>query len=181
MMKKYWKCNLAKKFVRITSGFGGGEFTKTLRKVCTCQKLKFSFLLLEYCKIRECYAVANASTYWKFNLNLCQEQLRNVRVSQFSSCFSWNDWFCESYTSYTTINYTLIGMELTLQDLKLGGNLEFSWYSCNILRYCSNRCIVWFSIPANCPAQANRKFPVQLLNYLPFGNLAVKNRHLFLC
>jgi hypothetical protein len=36
----------AKKFVRITSGFGGGEFKKTLRKVCTCQKLKFSFLLL---------------------------------------------------------------------------------------------------------------------------------------
>ena len=28
-----------KKFVRITSGFGGGEFTKTLRKVCTYQKL----------------------------------------------------------------------------------------------------------------------------------------------
>jgi hypothetical protein len=52
----------AKKFVRITSGFGGGEFTKTLRKVCTCQKLKVSFLLLEYCKIRECYAVANAFT-----------------------------------------------------------------------------------------------------------------------
>jgi hypothetical protein len=52
----------ANKFVRITSGFGGGEFTKTLRKVCTCQKLKFSFLQLEYCKIRECYAVANAYT-----------------------------------------------------------------------------------------------------------------------
>ena len=52
----------AEKFVRITSGFGGGEFTKTLRKVCTCQKLKFSFLLLEYCKIRECYAVAYAFT-----------------------------------------------------------------------------------------------------------------------
>ena len=52
----------AKKFVGITSDFGGGEFTKTLRKVCTCQKLKFSFLLLEYCKIRECYAVANAFT-----------------------------------------------------------------------------------------------------------------------
>jgi hypothetical protein len=34
----------AKKFVRITSGFGGGEFTKTLRKVCTCQKLKFAYL-----------------------------------------------------------------------------------------------------------------------------------------
>jgi hypothetical protein len=44
--------------VRITSGFGGGEFTKTLRKVCTCKKLKFAFLMLEYCKISECYAVA---------------------------------------------------------------------------------------------------------------------------
>ena len=52
----------AKKFVRITSGFGGGEFTKTLRKICTYQKLKFSCLLLENCKIRECYAVANAFT-----------------------------------------------------------------------------------------------------------------------
>ena len=52
----------AKKFVRITSDFGGGEFTKTLRKVCTCQKLKFAFLPLEYGKIRECYAVANAFT-----------------------------------------------------------------------------------------------------------------------
>ena len=52
----------AKKFVRITSGFGEGEFKKTLRKVCTCQKLKFSFLLLEYCKIRESYAVAHAFT-----------------------------------------------------------------------------------------------------------------------
>jgi hypothetical protein len=52
----------AKKCVRITSGYGGGEFTKTLRKVCTCQKLKFAFLLLEYCKIRECYAVVNTFT-----------------------------------------------------------------------------------------------------------------------
>jgi hypothetical protein len=25
-------------------------------------------------------------------------------------------------------------MALTLQNLKLGGNLEFSWYSCNILK-----------------------------------------------
>jgi hypothetical protein len=53
-------------------------------------------------------------------------------------------------------------MAHTLQNLKLGENLEFSWYSCNILRYCSNRCIVWFYIPENCPAHANRKFPVQL-------------------
>ena len=57
----------AKKFVRITSGFGGGEFTKTLRRVCTCQKLKFTLLLLEYCKIRECYAVANAFTIRNMN------------------------------------------------------------------------------------------------------------------
>ena len=49
----------AKKFVRITSGFGGGEFTKTLRKVCMYIS---KILLLEYCKIRECYAVANAFT-----------------------------------------------------------------------------------------------------------------------
>ena len=69
----------AKKFVRITSGFGWGEFTKTLRKVCTCQKLKFSFLLLEYCKIRECYAVANAFTirnmyslFWYMKCNSCK-------------------------------------------------------------------------------------------------------------
>ena len=62
----------AKKFVRITSGFGGGEFTKTLRKVCTCQKLQFAFLLLEYCKIRQCYAVANAFTIRNiFSLLLC--------------------------------------------------------------------------------------------------------------
>jgi hypothetical protein len=53
-------------------------------------------------------------------------------------------------------------MALTLKNLKLGGNLEFSWCSCNILRYCSNRCIVWFYFPEICPAHANRKFPVQL-------------------
>ena len=51
---------------------------------------------------------------------------------------------------------------LTFQNLKLDRNLEVSWYSCNILRYCSNRCIVWFFIPENCSALANRKFPVQL-------------------
>ena len=52
----------AKRFVRMASGFGGGEFAKALRKVCACQGLKFSFLLLECCRIRECYAVANAFT-----------------------------------------------------------------------------------------------------------------------
>jgi hypothetical protein len=81
----------AKKFVRITSGFGGGEFTKTLRKECTYQKLKVSFLLLEYCKIRECYAVANAFTirnmyslflYMKsmFKMSLCQLNLAAPKI-----------------------------------------------------------------------------------------------------
>ena len=77
----------AKKFVRITSGFGGGEFTKTFRKICTCQKLKFSFLLLEYCKIRECYAVANAFTirnmyslflYMKCNSRKINRPMKNM-------------------------------------------------------------------------------------------------------
>ena len=77
----------AKKFARITSGFGGGEFTKTLRKVCTCQKLKFSFLLLEYCKIRECYAMANAFTirnmyslflYMKCNSRKINRPMKNM-------------------------------------------------------------------------------------------------------
>ena len=77
----------AKKFVRTTSGFGGEEFTKTLRKVCTCQKLKFSFLLLKYCKIRECYAVANAFTirnmhslflYMKCNSRIINRPTKNM-------------------------------------------------------------------------------------------------------
>jgi hypothetical protein len=77
----------AKKFVRITYGFGGGEFTKTLHKVCTCQKLKFTFLLLEYCKIRECYAVANAFTirnmhslllYMKCNSRKINRPMKNM-------------------------------------------------------------------------------------------------------
>jgi hypothetical protein len=53
--------------------------------------------------------------YWKFNLHLCQEHLRNVRVSQFSSCFSWDDCFCESYTSYTRI--IQVDLHLYIQDL----------------------------------------------------------------
>ena len=63
--------------------------------------------------------------YWKFNLHLCQEQLRNVRVSQFSSSFSWDDWFCESYTSYTTINYTCF------YSWKHSPQLSILWF-CNI-------------------------------------------------
>ena len=85
----------AKKFVRITSGFGGGEFPKTLRKVCTCQKLKFAFLLLEYCKIRECYAVANALTirnmyslllYMKCNCRKIEKHDENCDTLTFLSC-----------------------------------------------------------------------------------------------
>jgi hypothetical protein len=63
--------------------------------------------------------------YWKFNLHLCQEQLRNVRLSQFSSCFPWDDWLCESYTSYTTINYTCF------ESWKLSPQHSILWF-CNI-------------------------------------------------
>jgi hypothetical protein len=70
-----------KREMRITSGFGGGEFTKTLRKVCTCQKLKFALLLLEYCKIRECYAVANAFTIRNMHNLLLYHTLRSVFVN----------------------------------------------------------------------------------------------------
>ena len=63
--------------------------------------------------------------YWKFNLHLSQEQLRNVRVSQFSSCFSWDDWFCESYISYTRINYTCF------QSWKHSPQHSILWF-CNI-------------------------------------------------
>jgi hypothetical protein len=58
----------AKNLMRITSGFGGGEYTKPLRKVCTCQKLKFSFLLIEYCKIRECYTCIVYCCIWTVTL-----------------------------------------------------------------------------------------------------------------
>jgi hypothetical protein len=82
----------AKKFVRITSGFGGGEFTKTLRKVCTCQKLKFAFLLLEYCKIRECYAVVNAFTIrnmYSFHwIWYCFDNYFTYFVPVFKYCYS---------------------------------------------------------------------------------------------
>ena len=50
----------AEKFVGVASGFGGGEFTRVLRKVCACQELKFVFLLLECCRVGECCAVADA-------------------------------------------------------------------------------------------------------------------------
>ena len=52
----------AGRFVRMTSGFGGGEFTGALCKVCTCQGLEFAFLLLECCRVRGCCAVADAFT-----------------------------------------------------------------------------------------------------------------------
>ena len=48
-------------------------------------------------------------------------------------------------------------------NLKLGGNLELLWYSCNILRYCSNRCMVWFFIPANFRPKLTESFP---FNYM---------------
>ena len=48
--------------MKINRSFQINSLLKMIRKVCTCQKLKFACLLLEYCKIRECYAVAKAFT-----------------------------------------------------------------------------------------------------------------------
>jgi hypothetical protein len=49
------------------------------------QQLKFSFLLLEYCKIRECYAVANAFTirnmYSLFLYMKCISQNQSSKLS----------------------------------------------------------------------------------------------------
>ena len=64
-------------------------------------------------------------------------------------------------------------MVLTLQNLKLGGNLELSWYSCTILRYCSNRCIVWFFIQENCRPMLTESFP---FNYMLKSKLSL-SRH----
>ena len=52
----------AGRFVGMASGFGGGGFAETLRGVCACRELRFSSLLLECCRVGECYAVANAFT-----------------------------------------------------------------------------------------------------------------------
>ena len=65
-------------------------------------------------------------------------------------------------------------MALTLQNLKLGGNLEFSWYSCNILRYCSNRCIVCFFIPEIVRPKLTESFP---FNYMLKSKFSL-SRHL---
>jgi hypothetical protein len=58
-----------------------------------CQKLKFSFLLLEYCKIRECYAVANAFTirnmYSLFLYMNCNSRICDYTV----------DYMCRTKTS----------------------------------------------------------------------------------
>ena len=62
----------AGRFVRMASGFGGGEFAKTLRKLCACRGLKCSFLLLECCRVGECCSVANAFTIGgMYGLFLC--------------------------------------------------------------------------------------------------------------
>ena len=54
--------------------------------------------------VPDCTWTPMMRTYWGFDLHLCQEQLGGVGVSQFSSCFSWSDWFCESCTSYAGVN-----------------------------------------------------------------------------
>jgi hypothetical protein len=99
----------------------------------------------------------------KWNKNIYNNN--KVSVYQYASTWVHHRFYCRAGVAHL-----------------LSGNLEFSWYSCNILRYCSNRCIVWFSIPSNCPTQANRKFPVQL--YVKFQILFYAStwvHHRFYC
>ena len=112
----------AKKFVRITSGFVGGEFTKTLRKVYTCQKLKFAFLLLEYCKIRECYAVANAFTIRNmYSLLLYMKCL----LSQNQSSHEKHDENCDTLTFISYRNTFLLRHQSYLIVFTGSKNLRF--------------------------------------------------------
>ena len=106
----------AKKFVGITSGFGGGEFTKTLRKVCTYQKLKFAFLLLEYCKIRECYAVANVFTIRNMYSLLLYMKCSSRKINRPT----------ENMTKIVTLLHFL---SCSLQRCKLNFNIFSSWES----------------------------------------------------
>ena len=41
--------------------------------------------------VPDCIWTPMMKEYWGFDLHLCQEQLGDVRVSQLSSCFSWDD------------------------------------------------------------------------------------------
>jgi hypothetical protein len=106
------------------------------RLFCLCRlpAVWFAFLLLEYCKIRECYAVANAFTiknmyslllYMNCNSRksiVPRKTWRKLWHSYISKLFltkmqiklNFQYFFivgvgrliCESYSSYTTINYT---------------------------------------------------------------------------
>jgi hypothetical protein len=58
----------AKKFVRITSGVGVGEFTKTLRKVCTCPNTHVQDNTVE-CKIGQ--PKISQSQKWQYGISYC--------------------------------------------------------------------------------------------------------------
>jgi hypothetical protein len=60
--------------------------------------IKINYSLSTFMRWQDSRERGKGDWHWLFT--------RNVRVSQFSSCFSWDDWFCESYSSYTRINYT---------------------------------------------------------------------------
>jgi hypothetical protein len=56
-------------------------------------------------------------------------------------------------------------MALTLQNLKLCGNLEFSWYSCNILRYWMDRESTKVTVMSRWPLYKDNRY-VQVWLYI---------------
>ena len=78
----------AKNFVRITSSFGGGEFMKTLRKVCTCQKY-WNFLF--YCSN---IAKSENAMLWRMpsRLETCIVYSCIWSVTRAKSIVPWKTW-----------------------------------------------------------------------------------------
>jgi hypothetical protein len=77
--------------------------------------------------------------YWKFNLHLCQEQLRNVRVSQFSSCFSEigsDRAHCECMRRFASFGTTHVIHCIITNFACLSGNKFTNWCpSFNFFQY----------------------------------------------
>jgi hypothetical protein len=59
--------------------------------------------------------------YWKFNLHLCQEQLRNVRVSQFSRAH------CECMSRFASFGTTHVIHCIITKFAYLSGNKFMNW------------------------------------------------------
>ena len=102
----------------------------------TCQKLKFSFLLLEYCKIRECYAVANAFTiknvyslflYMKCNSRKINRPTKNMTTQLLTPCLTqlficpliYGFWLHLCYLLSSDLRLLITPLYLLSSDLRL--------------------------------------------------------------